>query len=230
MAKKKQVDPTTPPLRFDPHNPNRGTTRGRKFVAKSLERYGAGRSIVADRDGVIIAGNKTLEAAQAQGMEVEIIPTDGSKLIVLQRTDVSIGDERGQGLAVADNRAAELGLDWDPHVMKDISARLPDQLKDGFSGRELQVLFAKGFQSSGPLALQAPPDAPAPTVPASDLEAPAAPPPSNVRMVHLYLTDVTLDDFAGWVEELQQFFGTDNVTDTVYKAVELAYATSKAND
>jgi hypothetical protein len=42
----------------DKRNANRGTVRGRALLEDSLRRYGAGRSILADKHGNIIAGNK----------------------------------------------------------------------------------------------------------------------------------------------------------------------------
>ena len=62
-------------LKLDPHNANRGTDRGRRAVADSLAECGAGRSILVDRDGTVIAGNKTLEAAQALGLPVRVVET-----------------------------------------------------------------------------------------------------------------------------------------------------------
>ena len=49
----------------DSRNANKGTARGRKLVRESLKRYGAGRSILLDKNGAIIAGTKTAEAAGA---------------------------------------------------------------------------------------------------------------------------------------------------------------------
>jgi len=53
----------------DEHNANRGTPRGRAVLDKSLQELGAGRSILVDRNGRIIAGNKTHEAAAGAGLE-----------------------------------------------------------------------------------------------------------------------------------------------------------------
>ena len=47
----------------DARNANKGTQRGRGMVEASLREVGAGRSIVIDKDGRVISGNKTLEAA-----------------------------------------------------------------------------------------------------------------------------------------------------------------------
>ena len=117
--------PKVPALTLDPHNANRGTDRGRKAVVDSIEECGAGRSILVDRDGVVIAGNKTLEAAQSMGLPVRVVETSGDELVVVQRTDLLLDgeDQRARRLAYLDNRAAELGLDWDiEQLQADLSA------------------------------------------------------------------------------------------------------------
>src|SRR5687767_11348240 len=52
----------------DPKNANRGTDRGRDALARSLREYGAGRAVLIDRQGRIIAGNKTVEQAKRLNM------------------------------------------------------------------------------------------------------------------------------------------------------------------
>ena len=47
-------------LTLDAKNANRGTQRGLKALTDSLQKYGAGRSILVDKDGNVIAGNKYL--------------------------------------------------------------------------------------------------------------------------------------------------------------------------
>jgi hypothetical protein len=95
----------------DSKNANKGTKRGQRAIQDSLERYGAGRSILIDKHGQIIAGNKTAANAVAAGIdEVVVIPTDGTKIIAVQRTDLDLNDPRAKELAIADNRAAELAL------------------------------------------------------------------------------------------------------------------------
>lgn len=111
-------------LRPDPVNANAGTERGGQMVEDSLRRYGAGRSILVDRNGVAIAGNKTLEGAAAAGLEdVIIVPTDGTRLVVVQRTDLDLTtDAAAKELAIVDNRAGELGLRWDPDALTKLHA------------------------------------------------------------------------------------------------------------
>lgn len=109
----------------DPANANKGTDRGRHMVEASLRETGAGRSIVADKDGRIIAGNKTMEAWKEMGGEIEVIRTDGKRLVVVQRDDLDLTDDAGQArkLAYLDNRAGEVGLSWDAErILADINA------------------------------------------------------------------------------------------------------------
>ena len=70
-------------LQADPHNANRGTDRGREALARSLREYGAGRSVVIDRHGRIIAGNKVVEQAKALGIPLRVVNTDGQHLIAV---------------------------------------------------------------------------------------------------------------------------------------------------
>jgi len=84
------------------------------MVNDSIRAYGAGRSIVADRNGVVIAGNKTLDAAQDAGLPIKEVHTNGDELVVVVRDDLDLEkDPKARELAYADNRAAEVGLEWD---------------------------------------------------------------------------------------------------------------------
>lgn len=126
----------------DTRNANKGTARGRKLVRESLERYGAGRSILIDKSGNVIAGNKTVEGAKAAGLQdVQIVKTDGTKLIAVQRTDLDINDKKARELAIADNRASEVGLEWDVNVLKDFKAEDVD-LSPFWDQRELVSFWA----------------------------------------------------------------------------------------
>lgn len=127
----------------DTRNANKGTARGRKLVRESLKRYGAGRSILLDKHGAIIAGNKTAEAAGAVGMEdVQIVKSDGSRLVAVQRTDLDINDKAARELAIADNRASEIGLEWDVEILKQFEHEEVD-LSPFWDERELVSFFAR---------------------------------------------------------------------------------------
>jgi len=99
----------------DARNANRGTERGRYMLEKSLEKLGAGRSILLDKHGNIIAGNKTAEVAAAIGLEdVVIVKTDGRQLVAVQRTDLDLDSIEGREMAYADNRVGQVDLDFNP--------------------------------------------------------------------------------------------------------------------
>ncbi len=103
-------------------NANKGTQRGLGQLEKSLQNYGAGRSITVDKNGRIISGNKTTLAAASVGIEDAIlVESDGNAVIVHKRTDIDIDTPMGRGLAIADNRVAELNLDWDLDALEELA-------------------------------------------------------------------------------------------------------------
>lgn len=100
-------------LKPDVRNANAGTVRGLAMLEDSIGKYGAGRSILVDKSGNVIAGNKTFQAAVDADMPIEIVESDGTKLVVVQRTDLDLyNDPKARMLAYADNRVAELDLSW----------------------------------------------------------------------------------------------------------------------
>ena len=128
----------------DSRNANRGTLRGRKALEASLRQHGAGRSVLIDKEGRIIAGNKTVETAADLGFEdVIIVESDGKTLVAVQRTDLDLEtDPEARLLAYADNRVGELDLDFDTDQMADdIAAGL--DLSDLWDEAELQGMGAR---------------------------------------------------------------------------------------
>lgn len=108
-------------LQFDPANARRRTQRSGGMLADSLQAVGAARSIVIDEDGVILAGNGTVEAAGQVGIEkVKVVEADGNTIIAVQRTGLT--DEQKRQLAYFDNRTGELA-EWDPaQIARDLDA------------------------------------------------------------------------------------------------------------
>ena len=75
----------------DPNNANKGTERGNSALEASLQQYGAGRSILLDKNDTIIAGNKTAEMAGQLGMmNVKVVETPGDELVAGRRTDLDL--------------------------------------------------------------------------------------------------------------------------------------------
>ena len=86
----------------DDHNFNKGTEKGREMIEKSFRELGAGRSILLDRNGNIIAGNKSQQAAIAAGIKrVRVIETTGDELVAVKHTDVDIDSADGRRMAYA---------------------------------------------------------------------------------------------------------------------------------
>jgi hypothetical protein len=126
----------------DDRNANFGTARGREMVEESMRRYGAARAIVADRNLKIVAGNTAHEVAIDIGMtDALIVKTDGTKLVVVQRTDLDLDSPEGRAAAVADNRTAEVGLSWDRDVLAELAADDAVDLSPLFSNVELASLL-----------------------------------------------------------------------------------------
>jgi hypothetical protein len=124
-------------LQKDSQNANAGNQRGRDAVRTSLQRFGAGRSVLIDRHNRVVAGNQTIAQAAAAGItDVVVVETTGDKLVAVKRTDISLDDAKGRELAIADNRTSELGLSWDSDVLAELSGDL--DLKPFFTDAELQ--------------------------------------------------------------------------------------------
>lgn len=114
-------------IKFDDKNYRKHSDNNKKKIAKSLKEYGAGRSVVVDNDGVLIAGNGVFEQAVKLGLNVREVETDGTELVVVKRTDLHTDDEKRKGLAMADNATSDK-VDWDLELLQDDFSR--DELAD----------------------------------------------------------------------------------------------------
>ena len=83
-------------LKGDHKNARKRTDRSASLIQKSLEKFGAARSIVIDEDNRILAGNGTIEGAKKAGLEnVRVIETDGREIIAVKRTGLSEDEKVG---------------------------------------------------------------------------------------------------------------------------------------
>lgn len=125
----------------DANNYNKGTEFGSGLIAKSIQKNGLGRSLLLDKNGKVIAGNKTLEGTVAAGFNDEdiiVVKTDGTKLVVVQRTDLDLDTRKGKEMALADNATAKANLSWDF-----------DALHDDFQSNELEEWGVFAEESNG---------------------------------------------------------------------------------
>lgn len=118
----KVIETTIEALVPDDKNFNKGTEFGGQLIEKSLREFGAGRSILLDKNNRIIAGNKTTENCANVGMEkVIIIETDGNELVAVKRKDIDINTPKGREMALADNATSAANLAWDKPVMMEVA-------------------------------------------------------------------------------------------------------------
>ena len=121
MAEEKVID--IEELAQDTHNFNRGNEQGQQLMERSFKELGAGRSILLDRNGNIIAGNKSQKAAIAAGIKkVRVIETTGDELVAVKRTDVDIDTAEGRKMAFLDNLTTQVNLTWDETEIQAVQA------------------------------------------------------------------------------------------------------------
>jgi len=115
MAKHSKISDLIP----DDKNFNKHTEYGTGLLEKSLRKFGGARSILIDRNNRIIAGNATIEGAAAIGMEdVQIVESDGKRIIAVKRTDIDLDSAEGRELALADNQTALKNIVLDAELIE----------------------------------------------------------------------------------------------------------------
>jgi DNA modification methylase len=116
-------------LHLLPGNPRRGDVDA---VARSLERFGQRKPIVARRDGTVVAGNHTLQAVQRLGWpEIAVVWVDDD-------------DATAKAFALADNRTAELGS-YDDEALAAMVAEV--------GAVDMELLGAAGYSDADLAAL-----------------------------------------------------------------------------
>lgn len=121
-TKQVKVNDLTP----HPDNPNRGDVAA---ISRSLERFGQYRPIVANKDGIILAGHHVWEAAKSVGFK-EVLTTL-----------VDVDDEEARRILLADNRIADLGPGPDLEMLLQNLEILSDDLESmGFDADYLRML------------------------------------------------------------------------------------------
>ena len=144
MAEEKVID--IEELAQDTHNFNRGNEQGQQLMERSFKELGAGRSILLDRNGNIIAGNKSQKAAIAAGIKrVRVIETTGDELVAVKRTDVDIDTTEGRKMAYLDNLTTQVNLTWDETEIQAVQADVEgfDVGDFGVSAEDIPMIEAK---------------------------------------------------------------------------------------
>lgn len=115
-------------LVLDPTNARKHDTKNLEAIKGSLKRFGQQKPIVVDKNGVVIAGNGTLEAAKAIGWDqIEVVYSDLS------------GSDR-TAFALADNKTSDLSTFDDEILNKQLKALIDEDYNVADLGFDLDGL------------------------------------------------------------------------------------------
>ena len=144
MAKKIKLSE----LIYDDKNFNKGSEIGGQLIEKSLRKFGGGRSILIDKNNRIIAGNKTIENAANIGIDdIEVIESDGKRLIAVKRTDIDLDSPEGREMALADNASAKANIVIDAQI---VEAELGEAICVEWGVDEKRISENEGDQNKEP--------------------------------------------------------------------------------
>jgi len=180
-------------------------------VASSIKEFGFQQPIVVDKENVIIVGHTRYLAAQKLGMrEVPVIKAE------------NLDENQVKAYRIADNRVSEESQ-WDNELLNlelmDLQKNEVDLSVLGFEQSEIDKIFS----SDDPLFV-APEQSFEEQTPDVDSLI-----PSQVRMVQLFLNSESEPKFKEMVSFLQEKYDINNLTDTVYQAIENEYNRSKTD-
>jgi len=122
-------------LLSDPANVRKHDERNIDAIKASLQKFGQQKPIVVDKNGIVVAGNGTLEACKQLGWkDISVVETE------LVGADAT-------AFAIADNRTSELAI-WDDDALAQTLASLQDDdsidvLVSGFTAKEIDDLIGK---------------------------------------------------------------------------------------
>jgi DNA modification methylase len=137
MTKPKIIETNISNLTPDPNNARKRTPLSAKVISKSLEQFGACRSIVIDENDVIRAGNGTFEEAGQLGIEkVLVVEADGNTIVAVKRPGLSESDWKQY--AIADNTASDFST-WDFDLLNDLAQEI--DLSEFFPDYKLDELL-----------------------------------------------------------------------------------------
>jgi hypothetical protein len=122
-------------LTQDPGNARRHGPRNLEAIQRSLDTFGQRKPIVVS-EGVVYAGNGTLNAALALGW---------THIAVIDASDLSSAELRSY--SIADNQSSDLA-EWDPAMLAATLGPLPEALKiaTGFDAAEVAAISSLDSQ------------------------------------------------------------------------------------
>lgn len=179
-------------------------------IASSILEFGFQQPIVIDKNNVIIVGHSRYEASKKLGL---------NKVPVLK---ADLSEAQSKAYRIADNKLNELS-DWDNELLslelKELDSLDYDKDILGFNENDYNFILKEIEPVFQPANNQIQ------NIDIGEIKAPN----SQVRMVQLFLDSSTEPKLKEMINHLKNIYKIDNLTDTVYKAVENEYNNSKAN-
>lgn len=193
------------PYEFNPRKNEKAIEK----VAASLREFGWKQPIVVDEDNVVLAGHTRLAAALSLNYEVApVVVAEG------------LTDAQKSAYRIADNKTAEYS-EWDKDLLQKEFARLIE-LDADLSSTSFSLEDIAGF-SEDFLEWDDDDDFENEESEASEENLLGELNSAHVKMVLIYLNTETEPVFREMSEKLQEHFGTENLSDTIFKVVEDAH-------
>jgi hypothetical protein len=151
MAAKKQeqIDldseekPKLSDFRTQVRNTNRHRPRGMGLLDNVISKEGWQGAITVAANNETFSGSARLEVAQerfGEDSEPIVFDIDGTRPVILRRIDIPTADDpKAIRLGIADNRVAEVNLDYDSEVLAELVQEV--DLSDLFFENELETLL-----------------------------------------------------------------------------------------
>jgi 16S rRNA G966 N2-methylase RsmD len=111
-------------ISHDDKNFNRHTEDGMALLEKSVNEIGVIEAITVSGDNKIISGNarkETFDKVLGEDAEQIVIETDGTKQIVIKRTDIDSNTEKFYRAAILANTTAKKNISLDEDLIKEIA-------------------------------------------------------------------------------------------------------------
>jgi len=176
------------------YNPRQLTEQQHKELTESLSKFGFVDPVLVnknkERKNVIIGGHQRVKVAASLGIEK----------VPCVELDLSLQEEKELNVRLNKNTG-----DWDWDILAN-NFDTEDLLSWGFAEQELGVDSKLTFEVNNDFN--------------QTIEYPEDAEPSHVRMIQLFLNDETEPVFKKMELELRKKFGTDNLTDTIFKSLE----------
>ena len=118
MSRKIKLDS----LQQDDKNFNKHTEQGKALLSESIDRVGVIESITISSDDKIISGNARQEVMQSKFEDVEpiIVETDGTRPVILKRTDIKSNTKEFHEAGLLANTVAKKNINLDLELIEEV--------------------------------------------------------------------------------------------------------------